>query len=252
MLSPSEKLLVQHIIDSLTERIFFFQADDKAYEARVIPTTHDVDIALRSDYGILGKEKQAHWYAQYNVDPQTHSILMQDIGFDRATHRKLLETYVPNFVIQELKADSAVLIPKTHPNTTGITYIYFHLTDKEGIRQWFAARPDGHWRIAFGTEKDVTTLEGHLDATLLIFGLSAIGETEDEIRDTFRWLMEKIRRGELEYRLRTMLDFPSGLPGYCDFLGWPDDSFHDVAFENALQQALDTALAQATKDTATK
>ena len=108
-----------------------------------------MEIALRSDYLIVGKEKQAHWYASYNVDPQSHSILARDIGSDRAAHRALLETYVPNFVIQEWTSDSMVLIPKTHPNTHGITYIYFHLTDEAGIRQWFAARPEGHWRIAF-------------------------------------------------------------------------------------------------------
>ncbi len=250
MLSSSEKRLVRDILDSLTERIFFFQCNNTGYEARVIPATHDMEIALRSDYLIVGKEKQARWYASYNVNPQSHSILAQDVGLDWAAHRKLLETYVPNFVIQESEPGSLVLIPKTHSNTNGITYIYFHLTDEAGIRQWFAARHAGYWRIAFGTEEDVTTLEENVDATLLTFGLSMVGETESEVRDSLRFVMEKITRGELDFRLRKSLDFPSGLAGYCNFLHWPDDGAHNVAFENAVQGALDTVLAQAGRDAA--
>ena len=191
--------------------------------------TYDVDIATRSDYSIVGKEKQAHWYKDFNVNATTHSILVQEVGFDIQTHLTLLASYVPNFSIQEFTPISFVLVPKTQGNSTGITYIYLHATDNDGLQAWFASRPEGRWRMAIGTDKDIKTLYVHLDVLCSFLGLSMVGETEEAMRDSLLWIKDKRDAGALDVLVRTELPFPSGLTGYCNYIDWPEDAPPDPA-----------------------
>ncbi len=196
----------------------------------------------------MGKEKQAHWYKDFNVNATTHSILVQEVGFDIQTHLTLLASYVPNFSIQEFTPISFVLVPKTQGNSTGITYIYLHATDKDGLQAWFASRPEGRWRMAIGTDKDIKTLYVHLDVLCSFLGLSMVGETEEAMRDSLLWIKDKRDAGALDVLVRTALPFPSGLTGYCNYRDWPEDAPPDPAFARALEHAWDTTFARILHD----
>jgi hypothetical protein len=112
-----------HLIDAVTERIFFFTLANAAYEARVVPVEHGVRLALQTEYRVIDKAKQASWYRGYNVDVKTHTILVREIAPDPASTMQLITTLSPAFAISVCGPNTIEFVPKTRGNNTAISYI---------------------------------------------------------------------------------------------------------------------------------
>ena len=233
--------LVQGITDSVTERIFFMQAGEQSYEARVVPANYGVKIAERSDYMVLMKN-EVRIYAHYDVHPLTQSILVKAIAKEDITQKEFLQRYVQKFVISEYEPHSLVLLPRHKHKHTGVIYIYFDLDDSERIQDWFRSRPEGSWRMGLGTDDDVQSVEVNVAANLRFMGLSMTGESEDEVRASVDWIRQKLHHNEVEFRLFQKGIFPSGLMGYCNYFGMPDSDERTPGVEAAVEQAMDAAL----------
>lgn len=230
---------LNHLIDPVTDRIFFFTLQDAGYEARVVPAEHGLRLASQTEYKIINKAKQASWYRGYNVDAKTHTILVREIATDLTSNIQLIETLVPSFSVSECGPDTFVLVPKTHGYRTSTSYIYFHIDDTAGIRQWLASRPEGHWRMALGIDENPNAPSTELDITMRVMALFMGSGTEDEVRASTEWWMRKIERGEFEFRPCSRFHFPSGLVGYCNYLQWPEQDGSDPALLAREQQSAD-------------
>jgi hypothetical protein len=239
------------LIDSVTERIFFFTLTRSGYEARVVPVEHGLPLAAQTEYKIVNKAKQASWYTGYHVDAKTHTILVRAIAPDAASTKKLITTLVPSFAISVFSQNTIEFVPKTRGTGAGLSYIYLDVDDKTGIRQFFAARPEGRWRMALGTDENPNASATQLNVALSVMGLSMIGESADEVRASIEWWMQKIEHGEFECRPCGRLPFPSGLIGYCNYVGWPEHNPSDPALltrEEHLADMVQEALNRAIKD----
>jgi hypothetical protein len=80
-----------NLINSVTERIFFFTLSNAGYEARVVPVEHGLRLAYQTAYKVVDKAKHASWYRAYNVDVKTHTMLVREIPTDHTSNMQLIE-----------------------------------------------------------------------------------------------------------------------------------------------------------------
>jgi hypothetical protein len=88
-------------------------------------------------------------------------------------------------------------------------YAYYDIDDREGLRRWFEAKPEGIWKIVIGVD-DWTSYDGIASTLDLLAALSSVGFTEAEVRAGKQWLYDKIERDECVIKLDERMSIPSG------------------------------------------